>query len=124
MKVKELVSLLLRANQEAEINVSANMSNQDDENCDVQCELEVFGEDIIEELSEIEFVIIPKHKSSGDFETVYELLGECEKVIIELNKDGIYIFGDGEMRRELDFDFDKPNNGIQSEYVNKLIEVL
>lgn len=121
MKVHELVKTLLKADQNADIEFLVNPSNADDEHCDIKFNAEIFGEDIIEALQEISIVLTPKVKSSQDFETIHELLSECNKVTLEMDDSGIFVFGDGELRRELDFNCSADRT---SEFVKKIIEIL
>lgn len=121
MKVHELVNTLLKADQNSDIEFLVNPSNADDEQCDIEFNADIFGEDIIDELKEITIVLTPKVKSSQDFETIHELLSECKKVTLEMDDNGIYVFGDGELRRELDFNGSADRT---SEFVKKIIELL
>lgn len=122
MKAKELIEILSR-NPKATLNFKINPSNADDENIDITANIDVFGTDVIEELSEIDIIITPKVKSSSSFETIHELITECRTVRIDINKKGMYVFGDGELRRELDFRTNNPQNK-EAIVINKLIEIL
>lgn len=121
MTAQELIDILSKAKPDAEIEFTLNVSNLDDEDCDVLANFEIFEEDIIDELDFITFEVSPKIKSEY-FETIYGLLTECDEVKIMMDKSGIFVFGDGELRRELDYKGNIYN--MPSEFIKRIVEVL
>jgi hypothetical protein len=124
MKVKELIAQLSKYSQDHEIDIVLNVTPNSDEETDIQANLELMGDtDTAPTL-----IVYPQKKSGGDFETIIDLLLETEETLhIEMNKDGMYVFVDKELRRELDFKQNLAREDIKEKaevFIQKLVEIL
>lgn len=128
MTVKDLIGQLQKIqNQEAELNFLINVTNSDTEEYDLEANFDIIGQDIAETENDVytlDVLLTAKHKrdKSSEFETISELLSEedNEKTIIEFNKNGMYVFVNDKLRREMDF----ADNNVDDKhlhYIQKLI---
>lgn len=121
MKVKELLNTLSKYDLDNEVDVVFNADREWDESVDIACNIEIMGDTNTTPT----IIVMPKTKSIKEFETIYELLQENGKTLkIEMTEEGIYVYLDDELRRELDL---KEKNSLKvnsEEFIKKLIEIL
>lgn len=122
MKVSELIKALSEYPQETEVDFFFNPCRNSVDVYDVSCDFEIHGDN---ETSPT-ILVTPKDKPNEDFETVEELLGENPKEIkIEISRDGMYFYSDGQLRREMDFTDNLSSLDERSEdVIKKLIREL
>lgn len=125
MKVKDLIKVLSQYDTESEVEVIFNPCSENvSDEFDVRSKLEVMGNP---ETSPT-IIVVPETKSTPPFETLTELMHENPKTIrIEIEKTGMYVFADNELRRELDFNLEYRDSEIGEkypEYIKRLIEIM
>ena len=100
MKVSELIKALSEYPQGTEVDFFFNPCKNAVDEYDVSCDFEIHGDN---ETSPT-ILVTPKDKPKEESETLEELLREDPKEIkIEISRDGLYFYSDGQLRREMDF---------------------
>lgn len=122
MTPAKLIKILSQYPQDEEIDFLFNPCKNDVEEYDISVDIEIMGD--TETTPTI--MITPKIKPARDFETIEELLSENpEQIRIEIEKTGIYVFSNNELRREIELKVKTEKLHDASEnIIKKLVEIL